>query len=396
MDVSLKANIWKFYLITALGIRFITPIRIIYLLSFGLSFAQVGMMELAAALLIVLLEIPSGIFADLFGRKNSRLIAYVFSIIAFSLLSFGSTATIFIIGWALSGIADAFESGAQNALIYDSLKDLNREKDYLKIKSHFLLINTFAIIIGSILGSYLYTLNTRLPWYLVTLTIVVSFLIFSTVKEPTRIKKIQKFSSHFNDFKNSLVLSLSNIDVVKLIALGIILAVPMYVFTTLLNQPYLISRGFSITSLGFVFAVITGISGLVSSFTYKVEAKLKKRVSFLIIFISFTFLLFVMGIFKSPFVLFAVIFFTIMDNYKSILIDNYINQSIESSSRATVLSIQSFVNNIVISLVFLFVGYLVDMFSIDFVLILMSIVIGILCIPFISISNRIKKVSISN
>jgi len=391
---SLKSNIWKFYLITFLGIRFITPIRIIYLLSFGLSFAQIGMMELAAAVVIVILEIPSGIFADLVGRKVSRLIAYALSIAAFSLLSFGSTAYIFILGWALSGAADAFESGAQNALIFDTLKALGKEKEYIKIKSHFFLINTFSIIVGSLIGIKLYMIDPRLPWYLVTLTIIISALVFFTVKEPTRAKKLQRFSSHLKDFKKSFVSSISNVDVKRLILLGIILAVPMYVFTTLLNQPYLVSRGFSIQSLGIIFAIITGISGVISSFTYKVEHKLKKRMSFLIIFVSFTVLLISMGLVKNYLVLGLVIFFTIIDNYKNILIDNYLNQTIDSDSRATVLSVQSFVNNIAISVLFVFIGYLVDIFSIDIVLITMGIFTGIAVIPFWTISNRITKIKL--
>ena len=394
MNNSLKSNIWKFYLITSLGIRFITPIRIIYLISFGLSFAQIGMMELAAAIVIVLLEIPSGIFADIVGRKVSRLIAYILSIVAFSLLSFGSTASLFILGWALSGAADAFESGAQNALIFDTLKELNREKDYLKIKSHFLLINTFAIIVGSILGAKLYLIDHRLPWYLITATIIISTLIFCTIKEPSRVRKSQNFKLHLQDFKKSFILSISNIDVKRLILLGILLALPMYVFTTLLNQPYLVSRGFSIQSLGIIFAIITGISGVISSFTYKVEHKLKKRMSFLIIFVSFTVLLISMGLVKNYLVLGLVIFFTIIDNYKNILIDNYLNQTIDSDSRATVLSVQSFVNNIAISVLFVFIGYLVDIFSIDIVLITMGIFTGIAVIPFWTISNRITKIKL--
>jgi MFS family permease len=391
---SLKSNIWKFYLITFLGIRFITPIRIIYLLSFGLSFAQIGMMELAAAIVIVILEIPSGIFADLVGRKASRLIAYALSIGAFSLLSFGSTAYIFILGWALSGAADAFESGAQNALIFDTLKVLGKEKEYIKIKSHFFLINTFSIIVGSLVGIKLYMIDPRLPWYLVTLTIIISALVFSTVKEPIRAKKLQKFSSHLRDFKKSFVSSISNIDVKRLILLGIILAVLMYVFTTLLNQPYLVSRGFSVESLGIVFAIITGVSGIAAFFTPKLEGALKKRVSFFIIFVSFSLLLVLMGLIKSQAVLLLVLLFTIVDAYKSILIDNYINQVIDSESRATVLSVQSFVNNIAISLLFVFIGYLVDIFSMDVVLISMGIFVGVCCIPFLTVSNRLKKVKL--
>lgn len=395
MNKSLSSNIWKFYLIASLGMHFITPIRILYLISFGLSFSQIGMMELAAAIVIVFLEIPSGIFADFVGRKASQMVAYVLSITAFTCLSFGSSAPIFIFGWALSGAADAFQSGANDALIFDTLKEFGREKEYLKIKSHFLLITTISVIFGSIVGAWLYTFDHRLPWYLITVSIILSTLVFSTIKEPTKLLKYKKLNEKLNEFKESLVLSLSSLDVRRLISLGLILALPMYVFTTLLNQPYLISRGFSVQSLGFVFAFITGISGFVASFSHKIENKLKKRLSFLLIFISFTTILILIGLIHQQIALALIIGFYIVDNYKNIIIDNYINQSIDSESRATVLSVQSFVNNIFISVLFVFIGYLVDLFTIDVVLISMGVVVGITCIPFLAISNRIRTVKLN-
>lgn len=381
MEISLKNHIWKFYVIKALGIYFIAPIRILYLISFGLTYSQIGMMELAAAVAIIFLEIPSGIYADIYGRKNSRLIAYVLSFISFTMLSFGSNPMIFIIGWALSGAADTFQSGAQDALIFDTLKQLNREKEYIKIKSHFLMINTISVVVGSLSGAYLYSIERRLPWYLVTATILISTLIFLTIKEPKYASKFITFKEHLDNFRKSLAYSLSKVEVKKLLLVGIVLALPMYVFTTLLSQPYLISRGFNIQSLGIIFSIITGAGGLIASLTHKIEPFLKQRLSFALIIFSFTFLLIGMGIIHSPSVLILLIVFYIVDNFKNVIIDNYLNESISSESRATVLSVQSFVNNVLISVLFVFVGYLVDIFSIDFVLISLGAMVFIVCTP---------------
>ena len=387
MANKLSSNIWKFYLLKALSIPFIVPIRILYLLSFGLSFAQIGFMELAAAIVIIILEIPTGVFADIIGCKNSRLIAYLLSILAFSLMSFGSTATIFIIGWAISGAADAFESGAQDALIFDTLKQLDREKDYLQLKSRFLLISTVSIIFGSIIGAQAYNLDHRLPWYLITLTIIISTLIFLTIKEPLNKSQSQSFRPQITQYFQSFKQSLSNLFVRQILILSIILTLPMYVFTTLLSQPYLTSRGFSVTSLGIVFAFITGISGLIAGFSDKIESKLKKRFAFLLVFISFSILLISLGLTKNQMAVIFVVGFYIIDNFKNIIIDNYLNQSISSDSRATILSLQSFLNNIVISVSFVFVGYFVDVFSISTVLISMGILIGVFGIFYLSFSK---------
>lgn len=375
-------------MIKALGIYFIAPIRILYLISFGLTYSQIGMMELAAAISVILLEIPSGIFADIFGRKKSRIIAYVLSFLAFTFLSFGSTPAVFIFGWALSGAADAFQSGAQDALIFDTLKQLDKEKDYIKIKSHFLLINTISVVVGSLVGSYVYSIDRRLPWYLVTATIFLSTILFLTIKEPKFASKFSSFREHLGNFKLSLIFSLSKIEVKSLLIFGIVLALPMYVFTTLLSQPYLLDRGFSIKSLGIIFSIITGMGGLIASLTHKIEPLLKQRLSFGLIIFSFTFLLIAMGLVHSPSVILLIIVFYIIDNFKNVIIDNYLNGSISSESRATVLSVQSFINNIAISVLFVFIGYLVDLYSIDFVLISLGILVFIVCFPLWLLNNN--------
>lgn len=43
-------------------------------------------------------------------------------------MSFGGSLSAFMIGWAFSGAADTFESGANDALLFDTLKNLNRIK----------------------------------------------------------------------------------------------------------------------------------------------------------------------------------------------------------------------------------------------------------------------------
>ncbi len=389
MKNDLSQNIWKFYVLRALSIPFIAPIRILYLLLFGLTFSQVGMMELAAAVIIVLLEIPTGVFADITGRKNSRLISYVLSLIAFALLSGGSIAIVFIIAWAFSGAADAFESGAQDALIYDTLKKLNRENSYAKIKSHFLLISTITTIVGAIGGSYLYSINPRYPWIAVTITIILSMLLFLTIKEPAgEEREVLSIQERFSATRKSLVTALKRPEVLKLLALGIVLIIPMYVFTTLINQPYLLSRGYTVASLGFVFAGIGALSGFFGSFSHLLEKKLKKRNSLLLVLIAFSMLWILMGSISHYIVLLFIVAFFIMDNFKSIILDNYLNQTIESTSRASVLSAQSFLNNIVISVLFVFIGYLVDHFGMNPVMIGIGVLIGIVTIPVASMTKR--------
>ena len=379
-----EGNLWKFYVRNALaGLRFIAPINLLYYLSFNLSYAQIGLIELAASITILVLEVPTGIFADLLGRKRSMLISYFISTTAFLIMSFGGSLTAFMIGWAFSGAADAFESGADDALLFDTLKKIDRSDDYLKIKSRFILVSTVTIILGSITGAYLYTINKRLPWILYTGCIAVSGFIYASVKEPQLLEKNSTESKPLENFKTSLKLSLINKNVMWLILFCIILELPMFSFATLMSQPYLLNRGFGIASIGFVFAIIRGCSGLFSSLSHKLEKKLGEKKSFLMVPLLFVVLFTSAGILKSKGVILIVIALYTLANYKGIIINNYINHNIDSSSRATVLSIQSFIDNIVKTTLIVFIGHLADLYSIDVVLIFLGISMGLLSIPFL-------------
>lgn len=186
-----------------------------------------------------------------------------------------------------------------------------------------------------------------------------------------------------DNFKTSFKVSIKNSKVIWLILFSFILSIPMFAFVTMFSQPYLISRGFEITSLGIIFGIITGLSGLFASLSYKVEKKLGEKISFLLIVLSFTGLLTLAGMLFIKGVLFVIIALYAVKNYKDVIIDNYINHQIDSSSRATVLSIQSFINNIGVTTLIVMIGHLADLYSIDTVLIFMGLFVGLFSIPFL-------------
>ncbi len=87
----------------------------------GITVQEVVYTEVIFAVTIVLLEIPSGIVADKWGRKNMILLSSVLEAIMFFLLINSTEFWHFAIAIFLSGIAGSANSGAENALLYDSL-----------------------------------------------------------------------------------------------------------------------------------------------------------------------------------------------------------------------------------------------------------------------------------
>ncbi|EZP76683.1 hypothetical protein H839_08803 [Parageobacillus genomosp. 1] len=70
---------------------------------------------------ILLFEVPTGMVADLYGRKRTLLIGSMLSLFYALLMMVGGHFFVFTLAFALAGLAGTFHSGAHNALLCDTL-----------------------------------------------------------------------------------------------------------------------------------------------------------------------------------------------------------------------------------------------------------------------------------
>jgi predicted MFS family arabinose efflux permease len=126
--------------VTALYIyKFISsclPIYAFYTILFierGKSVTEVALLIALWSAFAIIFEIPSGILADRWNRRNMLALASILQGLCFVIWFFSHSFIMFAIGfvfWALSG---AFTSGTEEGLIYDNLKSDNREEDFANI-----------------------------------------------------------------------------------------------------------------------------------------------------------------------------------------------------------------------------------------------------------------------
>src|SRR3989338_6186304 len=112
---------------------FFLPIWILFFQSRGLGITEIGFVSSGVYLASVLLEYPSGIFADKYGRKLSLAISTILMCVVYLLEVTSYSLLQFYIAALLTGCAWAFTSGAREALIYDTLKEKGLEKENSKV-----------------------------------------------------------------------------------------------------------------------------------------------------------------------------------------------------------------------------------------------------------------------
>ena len=129
--MNIKEQIRKLYLVTTVGYFEIAGASWVALLALrGFSILEIGILESIFHIVSSCFEIPSGVVADVFGRKRTMVLARIVSLVSssFMILSFDFWTVAFAIGF--SAISYNLESGTREALAYDSLKAVGQEERY--------------------------------------------------------------------------------------------------------------------------------------------------------------------------------------------------------------------------------------------------------------------------
>ncbi len=111
------------------NLRFFDPFIILIFREGGLSFLQIGLLYSIRDLATNILEVPTGVYADAFGRKRSMVMAFLAYICSFVIFYSWQSFYAYAVAMVLFACGEAFRSGTHKALILEYLK-INDMLDY--------------------------------------------------------------------------------------------------------------------------------------------------------------------------------------------------------------------------------------------------------------------------
>ncbi len=118
------------------NLRFHDAFLLLFFLENGVSFAQIGILYASREIIINILEVPSGIIADTYGRKSSLIAAFFLYILSFLIFYISTNFSLLLLAISLSGIGDAFRSGTHKGMIMDYLKIKGWEDQKINYYGH--------------------------------------------------------------------------------------------------------------------------------------------------------------------------------------------------------------------------------------------------------------------
>jgi MFS family permease len=136
--------------------RLYAPIAILYFAQISGSYA-LGMSVFSIATLAAsVFEIPTGIFSDQIGRKYTVIAGSIASVVSVTMYAVGGSYFALVTGAIFEGLARAFFSGNNDALLYDTLAESGNEsafQEFLgKVSSSYQVALACAAILGGIVA----------------------------------------------------------------------------------------------------------------------------------------------------------------------------------------------------------------------------------------------------
>jgi len=177
---------------TMLGVSFLqmlafySCVSALFLQSRGLNFTEILALESFVAAGIFLFEIPSGVWADRFGRRRLLVVANALAVVGMAIFATGHHFLFFALESFLGGIGIACASGADQALIYDSLQAEGREGEARRVFGRLSAAGTVGHLVAYPIGGLLASYSLALPVYVTLISSVLALLLVLQLEEPPR------------------------------------------------------------------------------------------------------------------------------------------------------------------------------------------------------------------
>jgi len=358
---KLKRNISVSYVYNfLLQLNITSAIWVLYLAFRGMSLVQIGILESIYHMTGLLFELPTGAIADVYGKKFSVVVGRAVSVISCILMITSNSFWGFAIAFVLSSVAMNLNSGAAEALVYDSLKELGQEEKYKRIWGNLAFFMSIAQGLAVLLGGILADIRFLYAYVLGTIIQAAAFISAFSFKEPPI--NCEKEEPQGNPIVYQLTTSIKVLKERRMVLYLILfsaLAASLQTTVFFYSQRYFSDMSYSTTAIAIICALSSLIEALSSKYAYRFEKLFKLRGTLISIAVVNIFALTGLAVIKNLSIAFFLLT-SITGGLAFTIFSDYINTRIPSEYRATILSFDSLCFSIFMICVFPLFGLLAE------------------------------------
>lgn len=383
----LLAKIYSFSFLNDLVV--IYPVYALMFQDHGLSMTQISLLLMIWSGSTVLLEVPTGVIADNYSRRNILFIAKIIKAFAF-LFWLGQNFYFYALGFILWALASALHSGTFSALVYDELVKVNQEPTYEKVSGRFKMFTHIAVATALASGGFIAEHSYTLALILSMVAMLLTGLIALTFSKTKAVKSTKE--ENYYQFLNEAIKETKNDNYLKRLILLFVIAFGFYGSFDEFGSIVLRNFGLNISTVGLVFSgsfAIFALAGFAAPYLSKLNT----------VFDNLPFLVLLSGIFflavsikTIPSFIIFILFAQFLLGVTEVKAETKLQHRIKSEKRATILSINSLLRETVSVLAIFLLGFVSQILGISSILwVMSSVLIGLGLIYFIFPMKKVNS-----
>ena len=328
---------WLYVMEFFSSMYFIIPVWVSMELT-HISLTQLTIIEVILSGSQLVLELPTGAFADLLGKKLTVFWGNIVTVVGMIAFAFANSFGGFVISSLFLGLGFALTSGAKEALLYDTLKQVNKEKSFDKIASRLNVVFQSGMAAATFLGGLLWLVDYKLPALASGGAVFLSALATLLVIEPLIDTETFTLQNYLRQTKQGFKEVFKTAYSTKLSLFYALVGGITFSASVVFSKLLFVEMGYSESEMGVFFAATRIFNSLVLFWLIS-KTKIFSFKTTILLFTISTPLMFLPGIMLTKFaVMPAVLAIMWVGSARWVLLGKYTNKIFSSKNRATAIS----------------------------------------------------------
>ena len=379
---KLPANVWKFYVykgLWGLGTGLVIPTLVLYYLGRGISLTEFMLLMTVLNFSAFVFEVPTGVIADKFSRKWSICLGTALMTGGVVIMLVTVNFALLALGFLCWGLGSSLVSGADSALLYDSLEAENEAEHFQAIIGNAISLGLATTVLGTLAGGLIVkVLGLSGPMWVWLGLLLGVIIITATFKEPPMLKTIRgkneaatlggQIREYVKHLQSSFQLVSRNRELLVLIFIGLVLGRLWATTERPLSQPHLTSFGYSPEMISYFHTIFYLIAAVLAKNSHRISTWLggnEVGAMLLIGLVGSGAIFMVVNASGGLGVVLGLSSIYVVRGLSQPLIENGLNKRVTSEKRASCLSIANMGNSLAGVLLGPLFGYLADAWSLQ-------------------------------
>jgi len=344
----------------------------LFFLSHGISQIQIGQLFGVFMIAMSIFNIPTGAFADSVGHKASVVIGLFFHALSGLFFYFYPTFNGMMVGMLCAGLGLALQTGAWSSLTYEVLEKEGKLDKLAEVMSRAGAYFSMAAVVGSLVGAPIFKYAPRLPFLLFFICIFLSGIVVMQIKYHKPGRKPTLFGLLVTT-KDGIWLTLSSQKLMGLMVLTVAMTTSRMLMNQNIIQPYQINIGIDVAMIGITAAIIQVIQTGVTAWAYKIANKVGYEVCLIMTVLSPAVAVLMMSQVSSLASLGFIFVYYAGQAFKEPIAGFLALKLMVPTHRATMASTSSVLSSVIVGLLLPLGGKTIDLYGLNYTLILLSV-----------------------